>query len=81
MSDKKTDWRQAFDLRHPMLKPLWVRILLVIVCICWAVVELLIGTRVWAAIVAAAGAYMAYSFFLSPDRDYYNRSDDPPADD
>ncbi|WP_180903390.1 hypothetical protein [Martelella soudanensis] len=72
-----TDWRKSFDLKHPSLKPLWVRILAVVLCAGWAVAELFIGSPFWAIPFGAAAAYMAYIFFLSPDRHYFSTKDTP----
>ncbi|WP_176086713.1 DUF3329 domain-containing protein [Martelella sp. HB161492] len=76
MADDKRDWRKNFDLKHPMLKPLWLRLLLIAVCFGWAAVELTIGSRFWAGAVIAAGLYMVWVFFLSSDRHYFTRIDD-----
>lgn len=65
-----------FDLKHPSLKPLWVRVLLVAVCLGWAIVELTMGSRAWAAVSGAIGLFMLYSFFFSADKDYFSRSED-----
>lgn len=73
-------WRQMFDLKHPSLKPLWVRILLIAVCLGWATVELTLGSHAWAAVSAAIGVFMAYTFFFSADRAYFSRSDDQEKD-
>lgn len=69
------DWRKSFDLKHPSLKPLWVRILAVALSAGWAVAELFIGSPFWA-IPFGAAAYMAYVFFFSPDRHYFSSKDD-----
>lgn len=71
MADK-TDWRQMFDLKHPAMKPLWVRLLLIAVCLAWAAVEFTMGSLYWAIGVAAIGLYMAWVFFLSADRVYFS---------
>ncbi|WP_244464708.1 DUF3329 domain-containing protein [Martelella endophytica] len=69
------DWRRMFDLKHPMLKPLWVRLVLIAVCFAWAVVELTMGSLYWAIAVAIIGLYMAWVFFVSADRTYFSSND------
>lgn len=73
------DWRKSFDLKHPSLKPLWVRIPAVALSAGWAVAELFIGSPFWAIPFGAAAAYMAYVFFFSPDRHYFTSKDKPDA--
>ena len=75
MADK-TDWRQMFDLKHPAMKPLWVRLLLIAVCLAWAAVEFVMGSLYWAIGVAAIGVYMIWVFFFSADRIYFSRGSD-----
>ncbi|QQM30920.1 hypothetical protein JET14_01650 [Martelella lutilitoris] len=76
----KIDWRESFNLKHPSLKPLWVRILAVALCGGWAVAEIFIGSPFWSILFGAAAAYMAYVFFISPDRAYFNSHDDKPEE-
>ena len=73
------DWRKNFDLKHPSLKPLWVRVLAVVLSAGWAIAELFIGSPFWAIPFAVAALYMAYVFFLSPDRHYFNEPTEPGA--
>ena len=53
-----------FDLQIPFYKPLWLRLLIVAVCIGWAVFELSTGSIGWAILFCAAGIWSAYQFFL-----------------
>ena len=55
--------RRAIDLRHPMFRPLWVRLLAVGLVGAWAAVEAARGAPLWAAGFGAAAAWMAWCFF------------------
>lgn len=59
-----------FDVQTPMFKPLWLRLLIVVLACGWAVFELLGGNVLWAILFGAAGAYLGYQFFVvfDPDR-------------
>ena len=51
--------RKSFwDLRSPVLRPLWLRISIVIVCAAWTVVELRTGNYFWAIIFGASAAFL-----------------------
>jgi hypothetical protein len=58
---------------NAIFRPLWVRVLIVIACAVWAVVEALNGQAGWAALAAAATAYGAWSLLIAyrdtPDQD------------
>lgn len=56
-----------FDVSHPMFRPLWVRIVVVAVCLGWAAVELSSNSVFWAILFGSAGAYLAYAFFIAFD--------------
>lgn len=58
--------KKFIDTDHPMLRPLWVRILLVAICIGWAVFEFVGGSGAWGGLFLALGAYAAWAFFLAP---------------
>lgn len=68
----KINWRESFNLKHPSLKPLWIRVLAVALCGGWAIAEIFVGSLYWSALFGVAAAYMAYVFFISPDRVYFN---------
>jgi hypothetical protein len=53
-----------FDLQLPFFKPLWLRVLVVAICICWAIFELMTGSPGWALLFAATGLWSAYQFFV-----------------
>lgn len=56
---------QLIDPNHPFYKPLWVRILIVVVCFGWASVELFGSQPFWAMISGALGAYAAWMLLLN----------------
>jgi hypothetical protein len=64
--------RKFIDTDHPMLRPLWVRILLVAICAGWAVFEFSGGSAAWGVAFLALGGYAGWAFFLAPS--------DKPAD-
>jgi hypothetical protein len=53
-----------FDVRTPFFTPLWRRVLVVGIALGWALVELASGATAWALVFGAAGAWLAYSFFV-----------------
>jgi hypothetical protein len=54
------------DPGHPFFAARWRRWAVPLVCAAWAVLELSRGAPLWAAGVAAAGAYAAWALLLSP---------------
>ena len=58
--------KKFIDTDHPMLRPLWVRILLVAICAGWAVFEFTGGSSTWGFAFLALGAYAAFAFFFAP---------------
>ena len=58
--------KKFLDTSHPMFRPLWVRILIVAICLGWAVFEFTSGSSAWGAAFLARGAYAAWAFFLAP---------------
>lgn len=54
---------KLFELQIHFFRPLWRRILTVIVCFGWAGFEYVNGAPIWAAVFVALGAYAAYQFF------------------
>ncbi|MEM1128991.1 MAG: hypothetical protein AAGH83_00565 [Pseudomonadota bacterium] len=53
-----------FDLQVPFFRPLWIRILVTVLCLAWALVELSAGAVFWAVLFAVIGLYCAYQFFV-----------------
>ena len=60
-----------FDLQVPFFRPLWIRVVTVVVALGWAGLELLTGSLGWAILFGAAGGYAAWQFFVvwEPDRE------------
>lgn len=56
------------DPKAPFFRPLWVRILCVVLPLIWAAFELRGGNPGWAMIFGAAGLYLLYALFLSGKR-------------
>ena len=56
------------DTEHPMLRPLWVRLLLVAICLGWAVLEFVTGSPGWGILFLALAGYAAWGFFIAPGR-------------
>jgi hypothetical protein len=52
------------DPNTPFFRPLWVRLLCVILPILWAGVEFWHGNIFWALLFAAAGIYLAVELFI-----------------
>ena len=56
--------KKFLDTDHPMFRPLWVRVLIVAVCLAWALVEYRTGSELWAMLFLGLGVYAAYNFFI-----------------
>ncbi|TNC50691.1 hypothetical protein FHG66_06860 [Rubellimicrobium rubrum] len=56
---------RLFDFNHPFFRPLWLRILIVAVCLLWAMFEASTGQMMWAILFGAIGLYAAYGFFVT----------------
>ncbi|MDM9628976.1 hypothetical protein QTL95_24050 [Rhizobium sp. S152] len=54
---------QLIDPNHPAYRPLWVRILIVGVCLGWSVLEFTKGDPFWGVLSCGAGVYAAYMLF------------------
>ena len=53
-----------FDTTHPMLRPLWVRLLICAISGAWAVFEWLLGNQTWAALFGGVSLYCVYLLLL-----------------
>lgn len=51
---------QLIDPNHSAYRHLWVRILIVVVCLGWAVVEFTTGDPFWGMLAGGAGVYSFY---------------------
>ena len=65
------------DVRHPMFRPLWVRLVVVALIAAWTAFEFTRGAALWGLFFAAAGLYLGYRFFVVFDPKDYERKDDP----
>lgn len=54
-----------FDFNHPFFRPLWLRVAIVAVCICWAAFELVLGSPGWALLFGALGLFSGYRLFVT----------------
>ena len=61
--------KKFLDTDHPNLRPLWVRLLIVTICLGWAVFEFVTASPFWGVIFLGLGAYAIYGFFFdfNPD--------------
>ena len=59
--------KKFLDTDHPMFRPLWVRILIVAICVGWAIFEFTTGSGFWGVLFLALGAYAAWGFFVAFD--------------
>jgi len=53
------------DPNHPLYRPLWVRLLIVGVCLGWAAVEFSTGGPFWGVLVGGIGCYAAWALLLN----------------
>jgi hypothetical protein len=58
---------QLIDPNHPFYRPLWRRVLIVAVCLGWAVVEGVTSEPFWALLVGAVGIYAAWMLLVNFD--------------
>lgn len=56
--------KSPFDVRHPLFRPLWRRVVFVAAILSWTVYEAANANYVWAAVFGAAGLYLLWAFFL-----------------
>lgn len=56
---------KLIDPANPFYRPLWVRVLIVAVCLGWALVEVANGAIVWAMFFAALGAYATWALLFT----------------
>ena len=62
--------KKFLDLDHPFFRPLWIRVLVVVLAGGWAVLEFVTGSPLWGVLFGAIAAYAAWGFFVdfNPDR-------------
>lgn len=63
--------RSQFDVRHPIFRPLWRRVVLVGLAAAWTSYEVVNGNWIWATVFGAATAYLAYEWFIVFDPKQY----------
>ncbi|WP_114010096.1 hypothetical protein [Cohaesibacter intestini] len=56
-----------FDFDIPFFRPLWVRLIVVTICIGWGLFELMGNSVGFAMIFLSAGFYAAYRLFVTFD--------------
>lgn len=54
-----------FDVDHPMLRPIWVRLAIVIICLGWAAIEFSAQNGFWGVLFGASGAYCLWALLLN----------------
>lgn len=55
---------QLFELQIDFLRPLWRRVMLVMVCLAWALLEFLTGSAFWGIIFGSLGVYALWQLFF-----------------
>ncbi|WP_413719670.1 hypothetical protein [Silicimonas sp. MF1-12-2] len=68
-----------FEVRHPIFRPLWRRVVVTAFCIGWALFELSNGAMIWAAIFGACGVHLFLQFFVKFDPADYEPEDKNPS--
>ena len=53
------------DPNAPFFRPLWLRVVCVVLPLIWAGVELYTGSPFWALLSGAAGIYLAVELFIN----------------
>jgi len=53
---------KLFDFEHPYFRPVWVRILVVVICLGWGLLELSTGETFWAVLFLGVGLIAAWQF-------------------
>ena len=55
----------ANDRDHPWLRPLWVRIAIVVVCAIWSGLEFYSGQAFWGTLAGGMAVYAAWMYLLN----------------
>lgn len=58
---------QLIDPNHSAYRHLWVRVLIVVVCFGWAIVEFTTGDAFWGMLAGGAGVYSFYMLIWAFD--------------
>ena len=56
---------RLFDLDHPFFIPLWRRVVIVAMCVGWALVEFSTGSPGWGMLFGGIGVYCFWHFFFN----------------
>lgn len=54
-----------FDLNNPFFRPLWLRALIVALCLGWAAFEFVAASPFWGLLFGAIGLYCGWHFFFN----------------
>ena len=65
LPDMAINKKHFFDLKVPFLVPLWRRIAVVALSLCWAVFEFLSGAPFWGFVFGGMGVFAAWELLLS----------------
>jgi hypothetical protein len=57
------------DNRHPFFRPLWRRVLTVLVCLVWSVIEFATGAPFWGTIAIGLAGYGVWALFITYEAD------------
>ncbi|QQA41294.1 DUF3329 domain-containing protein [Pelagovum pacificum] len=69
------------DTNDPFYRPLWIRVAIVAVTFCWAVIETIGGNVLFAMLSGAICLYAGWRLFITYDPDAAGRTDtDKPED-
>lgn len=55
---------QLIDRDHPIYRPFWVRLFIVVLTLIWTIFEFLYGEPFWGVIVGAVCLLSVYEFFM-----------------
>ncbi|MCO6385366.1 hypothetical protein [Oceanicola sp. 502str15] len=53
-----------FNLQDPFFRPLWLRLLIVAICLVWAGFEYATGSPGWAVLFGGLGGWAIWQFFV-----------------
>lgn len=65
-----------FDFNNPFYRPIWLRLLIVALCLGWGIVEITTQSPGFAILFLAIGGYAAYRFFVTFDPKTSDPSED-----